>query len=154
MTTLLSIDAGVKGGFAFWKENELVAHFNTPTIKSKVNGKTTQKIDYKACAELIKEFSPLDMAIEEQFVKEGQGYSKNIFVPYGVIVGLGHALCREVIIVPAVKWKRAFSLFKKGKKGSIDLVSKVYGLDFKLKDDGVAEAILIGRYINLLRKVK
>jgi hypothetical protein len=144
------MDAGKKGGYAVFDEKGRLSEYGKIPLNNK------GEIDFKAMVNIVCGRRESTFIIEEQFVKEGQGHSKSIFTNLGVLMGIGYALCDDVHLVNARKWKTALNLVSKGaikktKQHAVTLCNKKYGTDFTLKEDGIAEAILIGHYFKLLK---
>jgi len=149
MNILISIDAGLNGGLAFFVDGELLDWCKMPIFSTphKVNGKKRYKKTLNtealrgllSCADYI--------VIEEQFIPEkvSQRGKKTILMNYGVLIEIARSSNADISIVSARSWKRFFKL-DSDKQKSLDLVEKLYGLKFKKSEDGIAEAILIGDY--------
>lgn len=89
-------------------------------------------------------------AIERAGVRKGQGIvsSGKFMWNYGLWEGMLTALRIPYIIVIPQKWQSTVLDNRQGdtKERSISMVSRLYGIDLKKSEDGVADAINIARY--------
>jgi len=143
-----SIDCGIKGGIAIWEGTELKVVAPMPINKDKslnmvIIRNTLQNVD--------------TVIIEEQFSphsKNQKGMRTNL-VNYGMIKGVALSLGREVIDLRASEWVSALGLSNRGrspmlpritKKDHVILCNSLHGTSISTRDDGLADAVLIGYY--------
>lgn len=154
----LGIDPGLNGGFAIIDNlGRLLSAGHFPTYITKVNGKKRTKIDG---AEFSKKLLALE--VDQAFVESvssrpRQAGQFQFGFNTGLIHGVLHALDIPVVTVSPVSWKTNFRIKRTESKTKRDtkdearaiasgLYPELKGLFSQVKDDGVAEAVLIALY--------
>lgn len=148
------IDPGVKGGIAiFDTEKKTLLAVNTPVykIEAKVKKKGKNDYDIPKIAALLREHKVEKANIELVHSMPRDGSASAFFFGFGT--GLMHgcmaALNIEYIKTTPQKWKRYYDL-DQDKNASLNKARELFPDCDKFwkrkKDDGVAEAALIGYY--------
>jgi len=150
---IIGCDAGLKGGFGVLQDGKLIKYFPTP-LKNK------KTIDMKKLKNLFQEVqtiargSSILFSIETQYVPVGQGHSKPIFLNFGLIKGLAYAYFDEVREVSSQTWKTALQLgggtYSSKKMKSVAYCNEKFHTLLNMKEDGIAEGILIAYYEYIL----
>ena len=143
-----SIDCGLKGGMAFWINEEIKQVAPMPAKKGALDMPT-----------ILEYLQDVDMVIiEEQFnphAKNQKGGKTNL-LNFGKIVGVAEALNKMVYIQNASQWVTALGLSNRGrspllpkltKKDRARKANRLYNLNLKDNEDGIADSILIGHYV-------
>ncbi len=143
---IISFDVGLNGGIAVYKNGK----FNTykmPTKIVMVNNKKRRTYDIQKISEIIKNEKPSIALIEKIWTipTDGRLTAFSFGYGYGIISALCESMIKNVEYISAFKWKRYFNIGS-DKRKSVELCNKVFGTNFKLKDDGEAEALLIIKY--------
>ena len=141
--TIIGFDVGLNGGIAVYKKNKEIKTYRMPVIINK-NKKT---YDIKKIYKIIKNNKP-DIAVIEKvwsIPSDGNVGAFTFGYGFGVISALCESMVKEVVYVSPQKWKKYFNL-KRNKKQSVNLCNKIFNTDFKVKDDGQAEALLLIKY--------
>ena len=148
---ILSIDHGLKGGYAVSVDSHILVFGRMPTkkilltIDSKI---TINIVDVKKLYTIFEKLEPDYTYIEYTnpygFRVASSSYSQAIIE--SVLMLLNYNPNR----ISSIKWKKYFQLpgGQKNKYLSCDLAFKLAPEcgKFKLKDNGIAEAVLIGKY--------
>lgn len=165
---LLAIDPGTNGAVAEFHDSALHAVSTLPMQTKKVsrqrNGKSVKgnatTLDVHAFSHLIRDAASahpgaaMIAVIEQQFARgpeRGTGGGAaigNLMRMYGQLEGLLVGRGWAVTMVAPLRWKNHHRLSGQGKDASRLLARQLYpGLSVrKAKDDGLAEAVLIGRW--------
>jgi hypothetical protein len=153
---ITSIDVGYKGGIA----KHLIEHnrniklldiYKMPTITTerKVKGKIKKKynIDIPNLLPILQDSSVIIIEDVHSMPKEGVVSAFNFGYQKGLLTGLSVGIVgyNNVFFVNPRTWKSYFKL-PKNKKYTIDFVRNSYNINLEDKDDGIADAILIGLY--------
>ncbi len=145
---ILSIDCGFKGGLCFWQDLK-------PSVIMPMPIKANKTLNMPYIMNLIRDADVV--IIEEQFdphSKNQRGMRTNI-MNWGMIRGVAMALNKEVIDVNANEWVTSLGLSNRGrspmlpkstKKDRAKKANMLYNINIDPKDDGLADAILIGHY--------
>ena len=151
---VVSFDPGFTGGIACIEDDKVVTASRMPiisvpvTIKGKK--KTRSELDMTAIAAIIRDFDPDIVVIERVSSRPGEGSTSSFRFGFGtgalhgIAIGCGY----ETEVVSPVTWKKHFKL-SSSKDDSLEMARTLYPdisdtvLKYK-KDNGVAEAILIG----------
>lgn len=146
---LISIDVGLNGGIAIFKNiDELVFVSKMPTFNKKVGKKNKRKYDIYEFEKIINIYKPKMAVIEAQRAFPGQS-AQSVFLlgyGYGVIDGILKTMCDDVSYAEPRVWKHFYDIKKGNKLKSVLMANELYNLDLKKSYDGIAEAILIGRW--------
>lgn len=145
---LVGIDPGRKGGIAIFRGTQLVSAGPMPTNK--------EGMDYGKIVKILR-FPDSDKIayIERVHAMPSQGVVSmfSFGKGYGSLLGILHSLGYDVREVRPQDWKGFYSLKGKNKDASIRKCKELYP-DIDLRpsrrcrtdSDGIAEAVLIGRY--------
>jgi crossover junction endodeoxyribonuclease RuvC len=145
---IIGIDPGAGGAFALLNDlGELQFVRDMPVVE--VNGK--RRVSAAAVAEIVKEWNPRLAIIERVGAMPKQGVSGMFAFGYsaGVLEGVCAAAGVSVVFAHPVTWKRAMGV--PADKGACRLAAMrmwpgKQQLFARVKDDGRAEASLIGAY--------
>ena len=144
----MGIDVGVNGGIAFYDGKKLKT-YKMPTIWTKVNERNKRTYDIDKIKEIIKTEEPNIAIIERvwSLPSDGRVGAFSFGYGYGLLTGICESYIGNVIHIPSHIWKKHFNLYnKKSKKEAVELCNKIFGTNFKVKDDGEAEALLLIKY--------
>lgn len=147
---VFGIDPGLTGGIAVFQDGRLIAVHPVAVIERVVSKKTKRFINPKANAEIFTRHKPDIVFIEEVGAMPGQGVTSTW--GFGFSTGVLHGLSAvsDIRTVRPMKWKTAFGLIGAGKDASRRLAAEMYpsfaGSFRRAKDDGLAEAVLIGAW--------
>lgn len=142
MMRIVSVDPGLNGAIACLN-GTLRSVTRMPTHAS--------EIDVGAVVTMLNRIHPEQVVIEEQQSMPKQGVSSTFRtgLNFGMLIGAIETLGYPLVRMRAVEWKRLNGLMGKSKDDSRRLASELWPAhrdSFKLiKDDGMAEAALIGR---------
>jgi|19_taG_2_1085344.scaffolds.fasta_scaffold51478_2 hypothetical protein len=140
---VLGVDPGAAGGLAVIDTDtmQLVQWERMPTIKFR--GKSL--LDAKAADAFMRVYPISHCVIEFTSARPAQGVSSSF--SFGRITGSIETMCllhcQSTHWVAPSKWKAYQSLTHTNKRASVDLAKLKFGVDFKLADNGPAEAALI-----------
>jgi len=140
---VISIDPGLSGALAYLENGVLEAVHRMPVRDS--------EIDLASVIDLLLDYERDVVVIEEQqsMPKQGVASTFKTGMNFGILIGAIETLEYPLVRIRAVEWKRANGLLGKDKAASRRLASELWPRHrdhFKLvKDDGMAEAALIGR---------
>lgn len=152
-----SIDCGIKGGIAIWEGTELKVVAPMPINKDKsLNMVAIKNVLNNVDAVIIEEqFNPNNQKDKNGKKINNQGGRTNI-MNWGMIRGVALSLGKEVIDLRASEWVTALGLSNRGrspmlpritKKDHVILCNSLHGTDINTRDDGLADAVLIGHYM-------
>jgi len=151
-----SIDIGYKGGVAKHQilnnsEAVLIDFYPMPVIKTQIKrkGKIKIKSDINI-PELITILQDSSLIVIEDIHSrptDGKVSAFNFGYQKGLIVGLSikSVGINNVYLIHPQSWKSKVGLIKKSKQDTIKIVNDLYNLTLAKKDDGIADAIMIGR---------
>lgn len=147
MTTIIGIDPGIQGAYAFW-DGYCMRVWDTPTKgHPKHLGQRVYDIDGMRLLYERSAYGSFPF-IEAVSHRPGEGTASIKKMGYGE--GLWHGILRDPVVVQAVVWKRALGLIGADKEASRALAMVLYpGLEPQLKrkkDHNRADAILICHY--------
>ena len=156
VTSVLTCDMGLKGGFCLFTHNP-----ETDTIfinklfpmpkKKKLGAKNSYEIDFEKLKEIfytiVNEYSISLFLYEKQFVKEGQGYSEQIFGNQGEVVGMARILIPIVDFVRPQIWTKSLGVgANKRKHVQYSNANLPETMKLKNSQDGIADAVCIALY--------
>lgn len=153
--TLASIDMGIRGAIAFFDIDRglLLDTFRFVTSTKNVIIGKRRDINYNSILKALNQYEPDVVVYEQQFIPNAtQGYSREIFVREGFIVGLCYNYTTNIVGVSPKQWTSSYSFRLKEKKGHIHKANQLYPT-LKTNHDGVADAVLIGHYFIKLTKL-
>lgn len=154
MSAVLGIDPGLSGALAFI-DGASVRVYDMPVLSLKRNGKAKNEPDFLELARIIRDVEgvPAVAVVEQVSAMPGQGVSSMFAFgkTYGGILGVLAALGIRTELVPPVTWKRWHRIkTDSGKDASRATAKNLFpqqaGLFARVKDDGRADATLIGVY--------
>ena len=148
---IIGVDPGLSGGLAVVDGSVLEAVSPMPTTLWVDNKK--QVVDGTALADLFSEwrlwYGVHDMCIERVGARPNQGVTSmfNFGMSFGILYGVALAMGFDVTFVTPQQWKKDLEL--DGEKDASRHMAYALWPDFddsfrRKKDDGVAEAALIG----------
>jgi len=145
---LIAIDPGYNGGIAIFDNTTLVMYLKMPIIDITTNRKKKKELDISKINKLFSQFKHSTLALEKVYAYPGMDIQSmfRFGEQFGILKALAVANDLELILVDVKQWKKFFNL-KSNKKESINLANKLYNLNLKSTEDGIAEAILIGTYV-------
>jgi crossover junction endodeoxyribonuclease RuvC len=147
------IDPGLSGAVAFLDaaSGAVLDIADMPTLALSRGGKSRRELDAHALARLIDERRPDHCFMEQVGAMPGQGVSSvfSFGKSFGVVIGALAALGVPYTLVAPVTWKRALQV-PAAKDGARARASQLLPAAahhwMRVKDDGRAEAALIGHY--------
>ncbi len=160
---IVSIDPGTSGALAFFGAKGRLDHtVRMPVVeeifkkKNPKTGKITNRkrlrLDEVAIVRMVRAFDADRFIVEKVGVRPKQGVTSSgrFMEGFGILQGVAAGLDLVCYRVLPATWKRHFGLLGATKTGSRDLAKSMwpeFSDDFRLKkDDGRAEAALIGRF--------
>lgn len=161
---IVSIDPGLSGAIALthWSRgSRFVAVYSMPT-EAKKSGR--RQVDVLSLIEIFEESIMPEVqdkenvrcVIEQVSAMPGQGVSGMFSLgdSFGAIRSTAqHYSSRPISVVSPVQWKRSMGLLKKKKTASLTLARRLYPAAraslARRKDEGRAEALLIGHFARL-----
>jgi crossover junction endodeoxyribonuclease RuvC len=163
MIRILGVDPGISGGWAVVNGGGgLLVAGVFPTKVVKKNGKNSYAIDGLALASLFLETEATHAFVENVHSRPRQAGQFTFGLNTGIIHGLLYASGLEINLVSPTSWKGFWNIKRsenetkaQKKTEARHLVQKLYPPQAevfqRVKDDGVAEAVLIALYgLNLL----
>ena len=148
---ICSIDIGFKGSLIFWNKDInnkwiIASYYKMPVITKKASKKVKRELDLQKIKELLSFADKVVIEKVSSMPNQGVVSMFNFGYQFGVIIGLAVAYCgvENVFYVTSQQWKKYFSLIKKPKSASVELVNEMYLYNLKKSDDGIADGILIG----------
>jgi len=148
---LLAIDPGLSGALAVVDTGCALEIEDLPTVTVDRGGKAKRQIDVAALAADVRRLAPVHAIIERVGARPGQGVSSMFAFgrSVGQVEGVVAALGIPITYVTPQIWRKALSV-PAGKDGSRLRASQLlpaYAERWRrAKDDGRAEAALIGLY--------
>lgn len=154
---VIGIDPGNFGAIALFEGNQLISVHDMPIVSVERNGKAKNSMSAQQFAYILKDLKVDHACVEKVGSMPGQGVS-SVFAfgrSAGVIEGVLAALEIPITYVTPTKWQQSMSRGI-GKDASRHRAMELYPSFsdyFKLKkNDGRAEAVLIGAYFIKLEK--
>lgn len=158
MTHILGVDPGLSGGFAVLNRSGAIVaarHFPTHTVKKR--GKASTQLDGPMLAAMLKATDASHAFVETVSSRPRQAGQFQFGVNTGMIHGILHACAIPMTLVAPASWKSVYGLKRAEDQTKNEMKSEARALAAKLfpthaatfarvKDDGVAEAVLIGLY--------
>ena len=149
---IISIDPGFSGGISVFdvdlnlKKFNLLKYYKMPTIKDKSKDNKPE-LNIKMIYEIFKNETPSLIVIEKVHAMPKMDIQSmfRFGEQIGIIKGLACSINVEVKQIEIKRWKKYFNL-SKDKKESINLANKLFNINLKKTEDGIAESILIGLY--------
>lgn len=159
---LLSIDPGASGAVALVdRAGDLIEIHDLPTRQETINGKRMTRIDPHRLADLFFALHLMHgidrVVIERVSARPGQGVSSTFAfgMAYGMALGAAGAVGVPILTITPSVWKRALGLTadKTAARQEATNLWPAHARTFRrVKDDGRAEAALLGRYALLVEK--
>lgn len=150
-SSILGIDPGLSGGFAWYIDGEIIDAWNMPVYMVSQGRKKRNHLDTCRIKEIMQADAYDFVVIERQQAYKGQGVSTTFTTGknFGILLGLLDGLKIPIKNVTPQAWKKALKLGK-DKQLSFDLGNKLFpdATHFwtRKKDDGVVEAALLAHY--------
>jgi crossover junction endodeoxyribonuclease RuvC len=148
---VMSIDPGLSGAIAVFTNDLLVAVIDTPTHELTRNNKTKRQISASGLAAIFRDYKPAHVVVEKVSAMPGQGVTSMFSFgrSFGVIEGILAAFeIPATYVMPSV-WTKAIGRGL-GKDASRARACELYPSHQKqfarVKDDGRADAVLIGAW--------
>jgi crossover junction endodeoxyribonuclease RuvC len=148
---VMAIDPGLSGAIAVFTSDFLVAIIDTPTHELTRNNKTKRQVSASALAGVFRMYMPTHVVVEKVSAMPGQGVTSMFSFgrSFGVIEGIVGAFeIPATYVMPAV-WTKGIGRGL-GKDASRARACELYPAHQKsfarVKDDGRADAVLIGAW--------
>lgn len=148
---VMSIDPGLSGAIAVFIDDVLISVIDTPTHELTRNGKTKRQISAYALASIFKDHNPDLVVVEKVSAMPGQGVTSMFSFgrSFGLIEGIVGAFeIPATYVMPSV-WTKGIGRGV-GKDASRARACELYPSHQKqfarVKDDGRADAVLIGAW--------
>jgi crossover junction endodeoxyribonuclease RuvC len=149
----LSIDPGAKGAIAWWGDhNKLICVEPIPYATIKSGGKSHGVVDVAGLRRMLEGWGNVRIAWMER-VGPSTGSSSSFYFGRGVGALEGFLGARSILIgyVTPATWQKGVGIGAANKDASRVLAGELYpafsGQFARVKDDGRAEAVLIGHHI-------
>lgn len=157
-TRILGIDPGLSGGWAMVNGTGALVgcgHFPTHTVKK--NGKASTQLDGRELAQTIASTEATHAYIEAVSSRPRQAGQFQFGINTGLLHGILHASSIDFTLVAPASWKAQYGIkrgedeTKRDKKNEArEIAAKLYPNQkewfARVKDDGVAESVLIALY--------
>lgn len=147
----LGIDPGLSGGIAFVSRTGEVHAFDMPVVEYEIAGKKKRReVDVSRLSRIITKYPVRECCLEAVWGMAGRGASEFTFgQSYGMVKAALTLSSIPYLLIAPQKWKNFYGL-SSDKEGSRAKATELFP-DFKdlwsrKKDDGRAEALLIGNY--------
>jgi len=147
----LGIDVGLNGAIALVVDGELVSVVDMPTVTLDRNGKAKRQVSVPELVQIVKDFDPTEAYTERVFAMAGQGVT-SVFSfgrSFGIIEGILAAYNIPATYVMPSVWTKGIGRGL-GKDASRARACELYPSHQKsfarVKDDGRADAVLIGAW--------
>ena len=148
---VIAIDPGLSGAIAVFTDDLLVAVIDTPTHELTRNNKTKRQISASGLAAIFRDYKPGHVIVEKVTAQPGNG-SVSMFSfgrSFGLIEGIVGAFeISATYVMPSV-WTKGIGRGA-GKDASRARACELYPVWEKsfarVKDDGRADAVLIGAW--------
>ena len=148
---VMAIDPGLSGAIAVFIDDVLIAVVDMPTHELTRNGKTKRQISASALASIFKDHGPDHVVVEKVSAMPGQGVTSMFSFgrSFGLIEGIVGAFeIPATYVMPSV-WTKGIGRGL-GKDASRARACELYPAHQKsfarVKDDGRADAVLIGAW--------
>ena len=148
---VMSIDPGLSGAIAVFEGGALLCVIDTPTHELSRNNKTKRQISAVALAAIFREYKPSHVVVEKVSAMPGQGVTSMFSFgrSFGLIEGIVAAFeIPATYVMPSV-WTKGIGRGA-GKDASRARACELYPSHQKqfarVKDDGRADAVLIGTW--------
>jgi crossover junction endodeoxyribonuclease RuvC len=148
---VLSIDPGLSGAIAVFIDDLLVAVIDTPTHELTRNNKTKRQISASGLSAIFRDYKPEHVIVEKVSAMPGQGVTSMFSFgrSFGLIEGIVGAFeIPATYVMPSV-WTKGIGRGA-GKDASRARACELYPVWEKsfarVKDDGRADAVLIGAW--------
>lgn len=148
---VMSIDPGLSGAIAVFEGGALLCVIDTPTHELSRNNKTKRQISAVALAAIFREYKPAHVIVEKVSAMPGQGVTSMFSFgrSFGLIEGILAAFeIPATYVMPSV-WTKGIGRGL-GKDASRARACELYPQHQKsfarVKDDGRADAVLIGAW--------
>jgi len=134
----ISIDLGLNGGIAFWENSELKFVFSMPIEN---NDYCIRKI-----AKILKNvnFAVIENVHATPF--NGSISSFKLGRALGIFEGILNSNNIEYLLVSPQRWKKDLGILKMKKNEVVKMYNSENNTNFMMKDDGLVESILIGKW--------
>ena len=148
---VMSIDPGLSGAIAVFDGESLLCIIDTPTHELTRNNKTKRQISAVGLAAIFREYKPAHVIVEKVSAMPGQGVTSMFSFgrSFGLIEGIVAAFeIPATYVMPSV-WTKGIGRGA-GKDASRARACELYPSHQKqfarVKDDGRADAVLIGAW--------
>lgn len=148
---VMAIDPGLSGAIAVFIDDVLSAVIDTPTHELTRNGKTKRQISASGLAAIFRDYKPDHVVVEKVSAMPGQGVTSMFSFgrSFGLIEGILAAFeIPATYVMPSI-WTKGIGRGL-GKDASRARACELYPLHQKsfarVKDDGRADAVLIGAW--------
>ena len=148
---VMAIDPGLSGAIAVFIDDVLSAVIDTPTHELTRNGKTKRQISASGLAAIFRDYKPDHVVVEKVSAMPGQGVTSMFSFgrSFGLIEGIVGAFeIPATYVMPSV-WTKGIGRGQ-GKDASRARACELYPVWEKsfarVKDDGRADAVLIGAW--------
>ena len=148
---VIAIDPGLSGAIAVFIDDVLSAVIDTPTHELTRNGKTKRQISASGLAAIFRDYKPDHVVVEKVSAMPGQGVTSMFSFgrSFGLIEGIVGAFeIPATYVMPSV-WTKGIGRGQ-GKDASRARACELYPVWEKsfarVKDDGRADAVLIGAW--------
>jgi crossover junction endodeoxyribonuclease RuvC len=148
---VMSIDPGLSGAIAVFEGGALIEIIDMPTHELTRNGKAKRQISAVALAAIFREYKPSHVVVEKVSAMPGQGVTSMFSFgrSFGLIEGILAAFeIPATYVMPSV-WTKGIGRGA-GKDASRARACELYPSHQKsfarVKDDGRADAVLIGAW--------
>ena len=148
---VMAIDPGLSGAIAVFIDDLLVAVIDTPTHELTRNNKTKRQISASALAGIFRLYMPGHVVVEKVSAMPGQGVTSMFSFgrSFGLIEGIVGAFeIPATYVMPSV-WTKGIGrgLGKDASRARACELYPVWEKSFaRVKDDGRADAVLIGAW--------
>jgi crossover junction endodeoxyribonuclease RuvC len=148
---VMAIDPGLSGAIAVFTDDVLVAVIDTPTHELTRNNKTKRQISASGLAAIFRDYKPEHVIVEKVSAMPGQGVTSMFSFgrSFGLIEGIVGAFeIPATYVMPSV-WTKGIGrgLGKDASRARACELYPVWEKSFaRVKDDGRADAVLIGAW--------
>lgn len=151
--TVIAIDPGLSGAIAVFRHTDhaLLAVVDTPTHELVRNGKTKRQISGSGLAAIFRDYKPAHVVVEKVSAMPGQGVTSMFSFgrSFGLIEGIVAAFeIPATYVMPSV-WTKGIGrgLGKDASRARACELYPAWEKSFaRVKDDGRADAVLIGAW--------
>ena len=148
---VMAIDPGLSGAIAVFIDDVLIAVVDMPTHELTRNGKTKRQISASGLAAIFRDYKPDHVVVEKVSAMPGQGVTSMFSFgrSFGLIEGIVGAFeIPATYVMPSV-WTKGIGrgLGKDASRARACELYPVWEKSFaRVKDDGRADAVLIGAW--------